>query len=367
MSRVRRVAKAKASASGPVRAAQLRNWRYARAYCSIDPEMSHSRTRRRGTTRRRRRARRAGRPRCAGWRGACAACRPLRAARAPGAGCAAAASPAAGAHEALQLGQLVRRRARRTAWWPGAPRRWPSPAASRSPRRRRAPRRPAAAPAMTCPPPRPCRAWSGGRPVAGRPAGPAPPRLVEVERIVPRPVAEDRPEDRVEGRDVGGVRDEHRPGRPVEAPARDRPHQGQARAKSAARAGVTGRPASRRRRLRAPRAAAGRAGPSPRRRLRRSSATAAHQFLEPGGPDDVLILAVLEHRAERQLDGAASSARPRADRAPRASRWPRRSRAASARRCRACARRRSRPAPPAPATRPGRAGGRSPPRAAGSG
>ena len=53
--------------------------------------------------------------------------------------------------------------------------------------------------------------------------------------------------------DLRLVGHEHRPGGPVQAPARDRPHQRRAPERtSAGRSGVTGRPASRRRRLNAP-------------------------------------------------------------------------------------------------------------------
>ena len=90
MRRVSRVANTNASAFGPAPAAQVRNCRYARAYGSIEPEMSHSITSRRRAMRRRRRARRIGSPpvrrlarsvRRMSTR--CAVARPLVAARAP--------------------------------------------------------------------------------------------------------------------------------------------------------------------------------------------------------------------------------------------------------------------------------------------
>src|SRR4029453_17330900 len=65
-----------------------------------------------------------------------------------------------------------------------------------------------------------------------------------------------------------------------------------ARAKSAARAGVTGRPASRRRRLKAP--ASG--GRSRSIVSTAKSVTGAHELLEAGRADHLLILAVLQHR-----------------------------------------------------------------------
>src|SRR5213595_2816501 len=60
--RVRRVANTNASACGPLPIADVRKRKYAYAYGSIEAEMSHSRTIRRGTTRRRRRCRCTGSP-----------------------------------------------------------------------------------------------------------------------------------------------------------------------------------------------------------------------------------------------------------------------------------------------------------------
>ena len=177
--------------------------------------------------------------------------------------------------------------------------------------------------------------------------------LVEVEALVGRGVAEDGAEDAVEGGDLRRVGDEHGARRPVQPPAADRAHERQ-------RAGEVGQPRraspARRRRAgagRTRRPARGRSSsivstPKAARqsRLRTSS-------LEAGRADHLLVLAVLEHRAERAVDRARRrGARRRAGSAPRASRSPRRSPAASARRCRACARPRRRPARPASATRP---------------
>src|SRR5262245_31443936 len=52
VSRVSRVAKTNASAGAPLATAEERRWRYARAYGSIDPEMSQRSTSRRGRVRR---------------------------------------------------------------------------------------------------------------------------------------------------------------------------------------------------------------------------------------------------------------------------------------------------------------------------
>ena len=139
-------------------------------------------------------------------------------------------------------------------------------------------------------------------------------------------------------------------------------------AKAAERSGVIGTPASCRRRLNAP-ASGGRSSRSSRPRTPdRRSVTAAHELLETGRADHLLVLVVLQHRPEREVHGRGVQVLdPEQARAPPASRSPRRSPAASARRCRASARPRRRPGRPASARRPSRGGARSPPRAAGVG
>src|SRR5690349_8496957 len=68
-----------------------------------------------------------------------------------------------------------------------------------------------------------------------------------------------------------------------------------ARAKSAARAGVTGTPASCSRRLNAP-TNGGRSSTMV------STPKSVNELLQAAGADQLLVLAVLEHRAERAVD-----------------------------------------------------------------
>ena len=156
---------------------------------------------------------------------------------------------------------------------------------------------PAAAPPRRGAPPRRVggvpAGWrsSGGRGVAARVLGPA-------ARRRGRPRAEDREEDGVERRTCAAS--ETSTARAVQysrvrATGRSSVS---ASAKRAERSGVTGTPASCSRR---PKAATSGGRSS-------STVSSRHtQALQPRGADDVLVLAVLEHRAERAVDRAASS------------------------------------------------------------
>ena len=313
--------------------------------------MSHSSTSLRGATRRRRRARRIGSPpvrrlpRSVRRRSIALA----RGGPSRGGACAAAASRARGATSAGRAARARPARARRSASGRAAPRRSPARAGPRPRRRPRRRRRRRRGRRRRVPAP-----LAGGvRSAAGRSSAGAATvaRVVALEAPRPRAAAEDREEHRVEHLDMRRIGDEHRAGGPVQPPARDRPHERERRAKSAARAGVTGTPASCRRRLNA-------------RRERRQveldrldaegrSVTAAHELLEAGRADHLLVLAVLQHRPERAvhrrdveaLDAEQAQRREPVDRLGDAP-------AASGRRCRASARRRSRPERRASPTRP---------------
>ena len=223
--------------------------------------MSHSITSRRGTTRRRRRASRIGSP----------PVRRLAAQRPPHVDAPAPAPSLVAAraaqrrgqlearHQPVELRELVRLEARRSACPRAAPRRSPSRSARRSPRRSSSP-----APGGEADKPR-------GRSRAPRRRAKSCDRRGCVVRRLPTTVcrssgskplavvarAEDREEDRVEGLRPARDRTRARRGRPVQPPAADRPYERERGANSAERAGVTGTPASCRRRLRAP-ASAGR-------------------------------------------------------------------------------------------------------------
>ena len=147
-------------------------------------------------------------------------------------------------HQPVELRELVRRRARRSACSPAAPRRWPARAGPR-PRRRR----PRASP----------RAGGGGD-VAPTPSASVVASGAVARRAAPAgrtsasgssaaPVAEHLGEHAVERRDLRLVGDEHRARGPVQAPPRHRPHQRQ----RAREVGRRGRASSARR----PRAGAG--------------------------------------------------------------------------------------------------------------
>ena len=132
--------------------------------------------------------------------------------------------------------------------------------------------------------------------------------LVEVEALIGQAIAEDGAEDAVEGGDLRGIADEHGACRPVQPPAADRAHErqracevGQPRRASSARRRRAGAGRTRRR------TRAGRARSS-RTPKARASATAAHELLEAGRADHLLVLAVLEHRAERPVDRAGVQA-----------------------------------------------------------
>ena len=177
-------------------------------------------------------------------------------------------------------------------------------------------------------------------------------RIVAVQRLlVVAAGAEDREEHRVEGRDLRRVGDEHGARGPVQPPARDRAHErerprevGRARRRHR-HAGVVQAPAERAH-------SGGRSSSTVSTPNAGASLTAAHELLEAGRADHLLVLAVLEHRAERAVDGRgverSTPSRLSAASQSIASATP----AASARRTRASARRRWRPAPRASPRRP---------------
>src|SRR5437762_1060801 len=75
-----------------------------------------------------------------------------------------------------------------------------------------------------------------------------------------------------------------------------------ARAKSAPRTGVAGTPRSCRRLVSAP-TSGGRSSSIVSRPKAGASLIRVHEQVEAGGADDVLVVAVLQHRAERHVDG----------------------------------------------------------------
>ena len=288
--------------------------------------MSHSSTSRRGTIRRRRRAQP---DRIAG--GAQAA--PQRAAHVDSLAVAVAlGSPGAAywrrdrasASSAGTAGRARRARARRSAWSGAPPRRWRASGTGlvvRAPR----PTAGVAVPSSGSAPDGGAVALSGSPPLvrrcrlgrassgAGRRVLASAPRRTRwrTRRRTPRT----------------WVRSDTNAARAVQYSRRREIGSTTARAcaNQAARSAVTGTPASCSRRpnvaghrrqveseRREPGTAAGRSSP-------------AHQLLEPGGADHVLVLGVLEHRPERPVDrGRRPARRRRARSAPRPSRSPRR-------------------------------------------
>ena len=271
-----------------------------------------------------------GRRRCAGCRAASGAGRSARrGGRAgPGACAAAAVATREPRHQPVQPAPARRARARRSAWCAAAPRRWPAPA--------RAPRRGVGS--------RSAGAAMGAAP--GRRRDLCRPRRVRARspRLAPR-VARARlrvlGDDGSSRRRVADAEHADRTPRRTPAPAsgsdtntaravqyRRRRETGSTDRQSAARTrprarSLTGRPASCSRRLNAP-ATRGQVEPErsgPGRRSHRR----AHQLLEARGADHLLVLGVLEHRAERPVDRVdVELARRRARPAPPPSRSPRR-------------------------------------------
>ena len=255
--------------------------------------MSHSITSLRGTTRRRRRARRIGSP----------PVRRLRAQRAPHVDALAVAPPLVAAraarrggepqarHQRVELRELVRLERCRSSCRRAAPRRSPSPAARRPRRRRRRPRRAATTTGCRAHPARPRRRprsrdrTPAARPPARRPCarssgsnGSSATRSPKIEKKTASKAVTCAGSDTSTARAVQYSR-RRAIGRTSAS----------ARAKSAARAGVTGTPASCRRRLSAP-ASGGRSSSivsTPNSRsLTAASVTAAHELVEAGRADD---------------------------------------------------------------------------------